>query len=504
MARIYVTSPDALGGVAAMGQRILGAALERAGHDVTRVAFERTQIQTERRGVSHAAETVPPPDAWFVSAIYTRQWWALPGLLRRIGVATRTEERRPSDPLIAIGGQSMIAPAPILDFADVIALGDGEATGPRIAELLDAGLARPDVMAALRAERGFWTPESETLTRLEMAELLHPIVPASGRGAPVVEVARGCASKCAFCPIGWAGGTYRESDRTAVTSNLLRLRGKQVNVFAPDYSSISWVEDLDETIERSGCKNASRDARLDATIKYGSQKSYSFGIEGMSERLRAAIGKPMANARIVEAVKDLASKGVRELRLYVIFALPGETDDDMRELLDVLDAVRPHLGKTRLDVTQTHLQCVPHTPFERLPNDYDLAGVARALHVRDHLRALHDKDGVIVMASQPKGRALHETDAWLQRAGRGASRILEDMPSVFLSDERWRAVAFRHDVNVDAELRGEHLRDGTPWDFVESSPPRMRERVLATYRRHMGDSGHGTEEAGQGPPAHPD
>jgi radical SAM superfamily enzyme YgiQ (UPF0313 family) len=68
-------------------------------------------------------------------------------------------------------------------------------------------------------------------------------------------------------------------------------------------------------------------------------KSIRLGVEGVSEHLRKAVGKPVANA-------DLASLTIRAwrngvgVRWFFIAGLPGETEDDWLELRGLIDALR--------------------------------------------------------------------------------------------------------------------------------------------------------------------
>src|SRR5690606_8126837 len=158
------------------------------------------------------------PDAYYISTIYTRQWTYLPSLFRRLGISLWQRERSEGDPLVAFGGQTSYAPEPIADFADVIALGDGELTGNYIAGLIDQGVPQRDILTGLDGRRGVYVPsrypgdDRPAFKRWE-ADAYEPRIIYPGDNSdsrPTIEVARGCRSKCAFCPIGWAGGTYRE------------------------------------------------------------------------------------------------------------------------------------------------------------------------------------------------------------------------------------------------------------------------------------------------------
>lgn len=499
MARIYVTEPGTTGGVGGMGMRILVQSLRDAGHEVTRVRLFRDVAGGEQPQLfgglldeqTTDATRLARPDAWFVSTIYPRQWADLPDMFRRIGLAPVASDRKSGDPLVAFGGQAMIAPEPIADLADLVALGDGEATGIEIGRLLNGGAERADIMNQLDGRRGFYIPSKSplsSLSRLEVAPSVHVIHadPERPKDVPMIEVARGCASKCAFCPIGWAGGTYREASKDAIAETLIKLRGKRVNMFAPDMSSVSWVDDLDRAIQMNGCTQTGRDARLDAAARHlargGGVKQYSFGIEGLSERLRRAIGKPLATQKIVDTMRALGA--VRQIVWYVILGLPGETDADLAEFLAMCGDVRLAY-KGKLDITFTHLQPVPHTPLQWIDGHYQPAALARHSRLRETFAGWWKDDGTKILASGFKGLELHEHDTWLQRADRRASAYLLALNGnkAKLADGRWRDVATTAGLDVDRTLGQIEPGALTPWSHVQIAPLDKLTRAWATYQR---------------------
>jgi radical SAM superfamily enzyme YgiQ (UPF0313 family) len=497
MARIYVTEPGTTGGVGAMGMRLLIESLRDAGHDVTRVALwkqikggEQLSLISGATDKLTSTSHMRKPDAWFVSMLYVRQWIDVPDMFRRMGLAARREDRKPTDPLVAFGGQSMIAPAPVEAFADVLAMGDGEATAAPLAAMSIRG--REWVMGDLEDRDGYYVPgRSRILRRAEAPAGYTPrmIQDEDGRGAPTIEVARGCKSKCSFCPIGWAGGTYREADPAAIRSQLVKLRGKRVNLFAPDYSTVTAATEYEGWLASFGCSNAGRDARLDAAARHLDAsvgvKEYSFGLEGLSERMRRAIGKPLSRERIVDMMSRLSTRGVRKVRWYMILGLPGETDADLDEFLAMSRDVRDVSGDMLLDVTCTHLQAVPHTPLQWIANAYDDGARGRWSRMRDTFREWHKVDAKSLVASEFKGRELHEHDAWLQRAPREASEYLLRLDSrkVRTTDERWREDVSAVGLDVSTGL-GEIATDAVmPWDHVDVGVP--RDKVLQGWRNYQ-------------------
>lgn len=496
MARIYVTEPGSTGGVGAMGVKILVASLRAAGHAVTRVRLDKRDdggtvplfdglLDEEVAD----ARWLPRPDAWFVSALYVRQFVDVPDMFRRIGLAPRAEERSASDPIVVFGGQFAIAPEPLAPFADVIAFGDGELTGTALGAMLDAGASKADVKRDVAQRRGFYVPDNgpAKVERLE-ADAYDPIV-VDQRGAqvPIVELARGCRSRCAFCPIGWAGGTYREGDPGKIRERLTTLRTRRVNLFAPDYSSVTWVDDLEAFLERTGCRSIGRDARADAAHRHLANghgvKQYSFGVEGISERLRRAVGKPLPNAKLIETMRLLEAGGVRSVKWYVILGLPGEADADLDEFHATLaETARVYTGA--LDVTQTHLQPVPHTPLQWIDGHYSDAAAVRAQRTIAQCKAGWGKRRWL--AGQFKGRELHEHDTWLQRAGRGAAAYLLALngSKSKIADGRWRDVAASVGLDIDAGLAAIEPGSETPWSHVLPGPaPHLVRRAWDNYQR---------------------
>jgi len=298
---------------------------------------------------------------------------------------------------------------------------------------------------------------------------------------PTIELARGCKSKCAFCRIGWAGGTYREAPREQVEAAIRSVgKGRPVNIFAPDYSSVSWVDDVEGLVSEVGCRNTSRDARADAThrmlARVDGVKQYSFGVEGMSERIRAGIGKPLTAERLVSTMETLSARGVSVVKWYLILGFPGETDADRDEFVALLEATRKVYSGT-LQVTPTLLQPCPHTPMERLSARFDASAHARAESLRAWARDAHGRDGRKWIVAQPKGPELHESDSALTRAGRDASRYLATAKLSDVASGRWRA--HLSDALLDP------IPDDAPtnWDHVDGPTDEQKKLGMERYRK---------------------
>src|ERR1044072_9328994 len=80
-------------------------------------------------------------------------------MLRLAGVPRYAAERSPSHPLVEIGGAvTFVNPEPLAPFADVIAAGEGEVLAPALERAFSSASNRPELLAALARERGFYIP----------------------------------------------------------------------------------------------------------------------------------------------------------------------------------------------------------------------------------------------------------------------------------------------------------------------------------------------------------
>lgn len=473
---ILLVEPGRTSGAAALGACLVHAALERAGHQVSRWdGLRESQVSLWGR-----------PDAIFLSCVYVRQWLELPRIFAGLGLRVLAAERRPSDPLVAFGGQICISPAPIARVADVIALGDGELTAAGLADAIGRMGDKRRVLEWAAAWQGYYVHGKSTeLRRVETSAIVPRLMSRSVRsGTPVIEIARGCRSKCAFCSIGWAGGTYREADPGAVAREIGKAPRGALNLYAPDYSSVTGIDAIDRAVSVARCRQTGTDARLDRAAtqarRAGITRNLSVGLEGVSERLRRAVGKPMSHDEIVGAIRDVQAAGTKIAKLYFIAGLPGETPADWGELRQLLTELRG--VDLHLTITTTLLQPTPHTPLERVDGHWNRDAHDHAIDLRAWLAAEHQKDGRTILASQPKGRELHEHDTWLQRAGFEAADYLATALPSRVKSGRWRRLA----GDVDSILAPIPDDAPTNWDWVLAGlPKRAREAGMRKYNQHI-------------------
>ena len=136
---------------------------------------------------------------------------------------------------------------------------------------------------------------------------------------------RGCRYRCLFCQTGWEA-TYRVNPNPAHLQSQIRQMERQGRRLA-----IVTNDGAEEGVHVSGQQEflSVRLQNLKRLMPLSRKqvKSVRIGVEGISERLRLAVGKPVPNDDLLRVSFDLLAAGVG-VRWFFIPGLPGEADGD--------------------------------------------------------------------------------------------------------------------------------------------------------------------------------
>jgi radical SAM superfamily enzyme YgiQ (UPF0313 family) len=114
-----------------------------------------------------------------------------------------------------------------------------------------------------------------------------------------------------------------------------------------------------------------RETLLRAVVESG-QRSVTIAPETGSDRLRELVMKRISNEEILAKVRMIFRAGVHSLKNYIIVGLPGETEADLQELVDLAAAMRAIMieegrERGRIGTITLSINCLipkPATPFQ--------------------------------------------------------------------------------------------------------------------------------------------
>ena len=333
------------------------------------------------------------------------------------GINIRSSLRSEDDPLIIAGGGMANCSEPLADFVDLFLLGEGEDSAVELMQMIKTAKKNGETkkQILIRAASEFeWAyvpdlyrfeydngkiktfgPVSPPLQKqLKNAVVrdfenvpvpLRPIVPFAQavHERVSVEIMRGCPGRCLFCQAGFCRRPvrFRSIEKIVDTAKACHHATGFDTVSLLSLSTADYPK-LDELIialhgyfrdKHVGLSLPS--LRVDRQLKLLPQlvasvrkSGLTIAVEAASEKLRENINKPLKNEDLFAAVDAAYKAGWHLLKLYFIVGLPGETEDDIKQIVQLafqLAVLRRKIdGKTgQINVTVSWFVPKPHTPL---------------------------------------------------------------------------------------------------------------------------------------------
>jgi radical SAM superfamily enzyme YgiQ (UPF0313 family) len=340
-------------------------------------------------------------DAIGISNSIVQELINLPAMLEASGIPVGKKERmaRPDVPLILLGGANAIHTSLLMvpnPPVDIIFAGESvdliRDIFRRMADGKRRGLSKLQILDQLEEIEGCILPDRPRATSKAHAAL--PGTSALMIGAPqplsedtagagVIQISEGCRSFCSFCSESYVRKPYREEKLAVLLRDARELKKsgglQKLDFFSFNFASYGdffpLVEGLTGMYAQIGLKSqrmdtVADDARLLPLLHVLGKSSLTFGIEGISERLRGYLNKGIDLATITRGMDAVVRAPVREVKLF--FILTGlETDDDFDELRSLATALKSLIARAgrgpRLVFSATPLVRFPWTPLEWEP-----------------------------------------------------------------------------------------------------------------------------------------
>jgi len=264
--------------------------------------------------------------------------------------AIRGLRRKYPDKIIVCGGAASTSPYSIGKFCDVVCVGDGQKF---LSVLFEHG-----IRAAAQLPNAWVDGESRRVEIDQGFPWDMPPIQAED-GAYRIWCGRGCKHKCRFCQTGWAYRYSENPNPSTVVSQANTLLGqrKKIAYLSNDLSQHSFYRALPATehgsysvsfLKKTGSLPPARQIRL--------------GVEGVSDRLRKCVSKPISDLDLLGCTRWLNANG-KSVRWFMIAGLPGETSEDWDELRSIIQRWKIQTSKGVLALSFTAFCPDPATPF---------------------------------------------------------------------------------------------------------------------------------------------
>jgi radical SAM superfamily enzyme YgiQ (UPF0313 family) len=305
-----------------------------------------------------------------------------------------------------------------------------------------------------------------------------PDVPEGSKLEPVfgksflVEVTRGCGHSCKFCLVGHICRPRRVRSldvlKEIIEIGLQETPARKVSLIGSSLGDMDKLEEFASWVVKQGNQLSAPSLRADTvtpsllkSLVKGGQRTLTIAPESGSPELRKTMGKGLDDSDVEGAVLQAANAGYKAVKLYFIFGLPGESDDDVRAIAKMTSHLASISG---MKVTASVNPFVPkaHTRWQReaQPSIEELRRRLKLIETE-----LHNKPRVTLEGSDPRGARIQ---AALSLGDRSLGKVIREA-SLHGGLGGWRRAEKATNIPFFTVANDrERLQDALPWSFIVS------------------------------------
>jgi radical SAM superfamily enzyme YgiQ (UPF0313 family) len=451
------------------------------------------------------------------SVSFESDYLHIPRIFSLAGIPPFASERNDTHPLILAGGAALfLNPEPVAEFMDMVCVGEAEAFLPPLLALLrEEGLERRTMLERTVGLPGIYVPTFyEVSYNGPRIEAIHSLPGAPPRVTRVwsgeldshgtvseiftqdtefsdmhlIELSRGCPHGCRFCAAGFIYRPYRQRSLAKVKEEVARglAQHKKIGLVGAAVSDYRGIGELCKFILKQGGKVSVSSLRIDgldddliSALRESGHKTVSLAPEGGSQRLRDLIKKDIDEEQILGACDRLIENGILNLKLYFIIGLPGETMDDLEEMVTLVSGIRERVvaaARAKGRLGEVILSINPFVPKPFTPLQWCAMEDVKSLEgkIRFLQQAVGRLSNLRLISESPR-------DAYLQALlSRGDRRLAEFLVRA-AELGNWRRGA--KEIGLDSDrlvYRDIPLDETLPWDIIDSGD---RELLLREFRK---------------------
>ncbi|WP_458861914.1 TIGR03960 family B12-binding radical SAM protein [Acidaminobacterium chupaoyuni] len=316
-------------------------------------------------------------DIFGFSLQYELNYTTVLNMLDLAGIPKFSSERTELTPLVIAGGPCVYNVEPVVDFFDIIMVGEGEENLPALTELYirakKEGMDKQSFLKKAAKIEGVYVPsfyhvayhEDGTIASVtpdegipavvkkavvkDLDAAYYPdrfIVPSTDIvfDRAMVELFRGCRRGCRFCQAGY---TYRPI--RAKSAKTLEAQAKKLaettgydevslsSLSSSDYPEleslcdglISYCEPRHINLALPSLRADNFNLDLMENIQKVRKSGLTFAPEAGTQRLRDVINKNLYEEDLLNACAIAFAAGYNNVKLYFMMGLPTETDEDL-------------------------------------------------------------------------------------------------------------------------------------------------------------------------------
>lgn len=428
--------------------------------------------------------SLPPfmPESIAFSMSFDFDFMGVFEILEKYKIPFFANERDENAPLVFAGGPVITTnPEPYKSFFDFMIIGDGEEVFKKVLEVLKLRLKKTETLEKLASLEGVYVPnishKVKKVTENLNTVIFTPVLSDKSyfKDTFIIEVARGCMNRCAFCTASYINLPFRTYEYNKIIDAIelglrytdkIALLGAQISAH-PDFDKImNYIRRKIESgvnieLGISSLRTDSVTPDLIQTLVLGGQKTSTIAIEAASERLRKFINKNLKEEQIMNAVKISRENGLKGLKIYSMIGVPTETDDDIQDFITLAKKIKSENKGFEITFSFSTFVPKPQTPLQWAKREDTKSLEKKQKYLEKELAKL----GIDSKFSSAKW------DYWQTLLSRGDERLSSFLVDVYKNGGKngaYKSALKSLGINQLNSINGFEFEEALPWDFIEN------------------------------------
>eukprot|EP00889_Picochlorum_renovo_P005590 jgi/Picre1/32620/NNA_007966.t1 len=358
------------------------------GYQLVYAFLEMSSLVNVTRMFTDVGDPMPRNDVDLVGFSFSWEldYSNLIDMLEGLDIPILAADRTDKHPIVFGGGPALTAnPEPFAAFFDVVLLGDGE-------EMLSSfirtvhDVTRDGVVGTSRRQRERSCPHwQHVLAYVEKQTYRGGTLASSTIVSPrmawenifMAEVVRSCPEMCRFCLASYLTLPFRAAplegsliptiEKGLQYTDRIGLLGASVTQH-PEFSALlEWLMQPERSHVRLSIASVRTNTvteELATALSSRGTRSLTIAVESGSSKVRRIVNKKLEQEDIEKAAVNAQAGGLQALKLYGMAGVPGETEHDIDETIQMMTSLKKAAPKLKLTLGCSTFVPKAHTPFQ--------------------------------------------------------------------------------------------------------------------------------------------